>query len=91
MVKVPKEELIVFTRQHAQLRSGFRELLSFCNKKKIEFVIVSNGLDFYIDIVLNDLGLNNIKVVAGISEFNHNGITVRYIGPSGSELMAGFK
>ncbi len=91
MVKVPKDELIAFTRQHSQLRSGFRELLSFCDNKNIEFVIVSNGLDFYIDIVLNDLGLKNIKVIAGKSEFNRNGITVRYIGPSGTELMSGFK
>ena len=36
MMKVPKEELIAFTRQHAQLRAGFRELLQFCQKKNKE-------------------------------------------------------
>jgi 2-hydroxy-3-keto-5-methylthiopentenyl-1-phosphate phosphatase len=91
MVKADKETLITYTRQHSQLRAGFKEILDFCKKKGIEFVIVSNGLDFYIEKVLTDLGLNKLKTLAGRAEFNHNGITVRYIGPEGNELMSGFK
>ena len=91
MVKADKETLNDYTRQHSQLRAGFKELLSYCKKKGIEFVIVSNGLDFYIETVLSDLGLNKLKTIAGRTEFNHNGITVRYIGPEGKELMSGFK
>ncbi len=91
MVKEDKETLTAYARRHSQLRPGFQELLDFCKKKGIEFIIVSNGLDFYIETVLTDLGLNNIKTFAGKSEFDHNGVTVRYIGPSGREMMSGFK
>jgi 2-hydroxy-3-keto-5-methylthiopentenyl-1-phosphate phosphatase len=91
MVKTDKKTLISYTRQHSQLRGGFKELLDYCKKNNIEFVIVSNGLDFYIETLLNDLGLNKLKTIAGRTEFNHNGITVRYIGPEGNELMSGFK
>jgi 2-hydroxy-3-keto-5-methylthiopentenyl-1-phosphate phosphatase len=91
MVKADKETLISYARQHSQLRAGFKELLNYCKQNGIEFVIVSNGLDFYIETVLNDLGLNKLKTLAGRTEFDHNGITVRYIGPEGNELMSGFK
>jgi 2-hydroxy-3-keto-5-methylthiopentenyl-1-phosphate phosphatase len=91
MVKAGKVELIAYTRRHAQLRSGFHELLRFCNRKNIEFVIVSNGFDFYIETVLHDLGLNNIKVISGKVEFNHNGLAVKYFSPTGVEMVSGFK
>lgn len=91
MVKSDKRTLIEYTRRHAQLRPGFPELLDFCEKNKFEFVIVSNGFDFYIDVVLNDLGLNHIKTVYGKTEFNHNGLAVKYFSPAGIEMMSGFK
>jgi 2-hydroxy-3-keto-5-methylthiopentenyl-1-phosphate phosphatase len=91
MVKADKETLIAYTRRHSQLRAGFKELLDFCKKKGVEFVIVSNGMDFYIETLLNDLGLNKLETLAGRTEFDHKGITVRYIGPEGNELTSGFK
>ncbi len=91
MVKEDKKTLIAYTRQHSQLRPGFDKLLDYCRRKDIEFVIVSNGLDFYIETVLTDLGLNSLKTIAGRTEFDHNGITVRYIGPTGMEMKVGFK
>ncbi len=91
MVKQNKETLMEYTRQHSKLRPGFKELLDYCNNKGIEVAIVSNGLDFYIDAVLNEMGLKNILTYSGKSEFGNNGITVRYIGPSGKEMMYGFK
>ena len=91
MVKTDKATLIAYARLHSRLRDGLKDLIAFCKHQDIEFVIVSNGLDFYIETVLNDLKLRKIKALTGKTEFNHNGITVRYIGPTGEELMSGFK
>jgi 2-hydroxy-3-keto-5-methylthiopentenyl-1-phosphate phosphatase len=91
MVKADKQTLIDYTRRHSQLRSGFRELLGYCDQNNIEFVIISNGFDFYIETVLHDLGLNGLKASTGKTEFNSNGLKVRYFSPAGIELASGFK
>jgi len=73
------------------LRPGFKDLVNYCAKKGYEFVIVSNGLDFYIKAVLKSISVNNVKVFAAQTLFKLEGLDVRYIGPDGSHLDAGFK
>jgi 2-hydroxy-3-keto-5-methylthiopentenyl-1-phosphate phosphatase len=52
---------------------------------------VSNGLDFYIEAILKDIGLENIEVHAAETKFHPEGIRVRYIGPDGKQLADGLK
>jgi len=73
------------------LRPGFKDLVNYCAKKGYEFVIVSNGLDFYIKAILKNISVNKVKVFAAKTLFNPNGLDVRYIGPDGSHLDSGFK
>jgi len=54
-------------------------------------VIVSNGLDFYIDVILNDAGIRNIEVFAAQTKFCPEGIKVQYIGPDGNQANDGLK
>ena len=93
MIKSDKQSLIdfVFTSGKVQIRPGFHELLSYCSQKSLNFVIVSNGLDFYIEAILRDMGINDIEVIAARSLFRPEGMEVRYIGPDGSQLQDGFK
>ncbi len=90
MVKQDRETLTEFARKHSALRPGFREFLKYCDQKHLEFVVVSNGLDFYIESILNDIGLGSLRTIAGKSEFGDNGISVKYFGPTGEEMMQGF-
>jgi 2-hydroxy-3-keto-5-methylthiopentenyl-1-phosphate phosphatase len=73
------------------VRPGFKELVAYCSAKGYEFIIVSNGLDFYIKAVLKDISANGVRVFAARTTFNLGGLDVRYIGPDGSVLDAGFK
>ena len=91
MVKADRQTLVEFVQHKAEIRAGFHELLDYCQKNEFRFVIVSNGLDFYIDTILRDIGVENIEVFAAQTRFDPRGIEVRYIGPDGSELQDAFK
>jgi 2-hydroxy-3-keto-5-methylthiopentenyl-1-phosphate phosphatase len=91
MIKEPKQTLGKFVRQKARLRAGFHELLTICQRNCFRFVIVSNGLGFYIKTILATIGINNIEVYAAQTQFGHDGLKTRYIGPEGTELHDNFK
>ena len=91
MVKADKPTLLKFVKSKAKIRAGFHELLDYCYRKGFKFVIVSNGLDFYIKAILRDIGVDNIEVFAAQTRFSPSGIDVRYVGPQGNQLMDNFK
>ncbi|MDD4987250.1 MAG: MtnX-like HAD-IB family phosphatase [Dehalococcoidales bacterium] len=90
-VKADKETLLKLVKEKAELRPGLANLLECCRRKGIEFTIVSNGLDFYIRAILEDIGLENIRVFAARTGFGSNGVEARYLGPGGKDMEEGFK
>jgi 2-hydroxy-3-keto-5-methylthiopentenyl-1-phosphate phosphatase len=54
-------------------------------------VIVSNGVDFYINAILKDLRLGDLEVHAAQASFHPAGMKVQYVGPDGKSLEGGFK
>ncbi len=93
MVKADKQTLLdfAFAKDKLKIRPGFHQLLGYCSKKGIEFVIVSNGLDFYIEAILKNIGVKGVEVFAAQSRFNPRGMKVKYIGPDGREIDNSFK
>ena len=91
LVKAGRKTLAEFLRGRARLRRGFRELVDCCRQKGFRPVIVSNGLKFYIDILLGDAGITGIEVFAAQTRFRPRGIEVRYIGPDGEQAEKGLK
>ncbi len=91
MIKQNKQTLDRFVREKARLRAGFHKLLAYCQQKGSRFVIVSNGLGFYIKTILETIGVNNIEVYAAQARFGSDGIKTQYIGPEGVKLQDGFK
>jgi len=91
MVKDDKPTLLEALKGKVKVRTGLHELVNYCLKKGFRFVIVSNGLDFYIKAVLKDLGLENIEVHAAQASFHPGGMKVQYVGPDGERLEDGFK
>jgi len=57
LLGAPRAEMERFVRK-ARLRGGFRELLAAARLNGAPFVIVSEGLDFYIRAFLEDKGLD---------------------------------
>ncbi len=69
MFTAPRETLAAFARQHARLRPGFAEFVAFCHHSGVELAVLSAGLDFYIDAILEREGLRDLDVTCiGTSE-----------------------
>ena len=54
-------------------------------------VIVSSGINLYIDPILQQLELNELEVRSAIGDVSLNGINLEYRNPSGSVITSGFK
>jgi 2-hydroxy-3-keto-5-methylthiopentenyl-1-phosphate phosphatase len=93
LIKADRQTLldVVFHSDRVKIRPGFRELLDYCSRKDYKFVITSNGLIFYIEAILEDLGVDGVEVFAAKNQFSPDGMKVSYVGPDGDEMEAGFK
>ena len=91
MVTADKQTLLRRVKDEVKIRTGFHELVAFCRRKDFRLVIVSNGLDFYIEKILGDIGIGEIEVFAAQTHFSPKGLEVQYIGPDGSRLDSDFK
>ncbi len=90
-VKVSPKELDKFIRQKTVVREGFFEFVSFCQAQDISLVIVSSGLDLYIEPILSRFGLTNVEHYTGNASLNHGSVTVEYKDPRGQPIQEGFK
>jgi 2-hydroxy-3-keto-5-methylthiopentenyl-1-phosphate phosphatase len=91
MIKASKAELLEVALDKVRLRAGLHELVSYCRSRGFRFVIVSNGLDFYITAILKDVGLGDIEVHAAKTWFHRGGLKVQYTGPDSTPLISDFK
>ena len=82
---------LILTSDRVKIRPGFQELLKYCAQKKYKVFIVSNGLTFYIQAILEKLGIDGLDIYAAENVFFPGGMKVRYLGPDGKEMEAGFK
>ena len=91
MVKADKPTLLEALEGKIKVRAGFHDLVNYCRRRGFRLVIVSNGLDFYIETTLKDMGLKNIKVYAAKASFHPERMEVQYVGPDDKRLEDGFK
>jgi 2-hydroxy-3-keto-5-methylthiopentenyl-1-phosphate phosphatase len=93
MVRETRETLLDFVLNSGKvkIREGLPELLDCCATNGLDFTIVSNGQDFYVEAILNKLGLNNIKFHSARSRFTPERVEAHYIGPNGSIVTDCFK
>ena len=90
-VKADRQSLLRLIKDTVKVRPGFHELVACCRSRGFRFVIVSNGLEFYINKILGDIGLADIEVFAARTEFHQEGLEVQYAGPDGRRLDEEFK
>ena len=91
MVKADRQSLLEIAKDKIKVRPGFHDLVACCRRKGFRFVVVSNGLDFYIEKILSDIGLADIEIYSAKTQFHPEGLKVRYIGPDGIQLDSDFK
>ena len=59
-----RDEQIAFVQQEADLRPGFTDLAGYCHAQGIELAIVSHGMDFYIEALLEKSGAGSVPYYA---------------------------
>jgi 2-hydroxy-3-keto-5-methylthiopentenyl-1-phosphate phosphatase len=91
LVKADKATLINIVKAKFKVRAGFHQLVKHCSQRSFRFVIVSNGLDFYIREILGELGFADIEVYAAQTRFYDDKIAVQYVGPDGKRMEDGLK
>jgi 2-hydroxy-3-keto-5-methylthiopentenyl-1-phosphate phosphatase len=90
-VRAGKKTMLNYLQDKVKVRPGFQKLVDLCQQKGIRFVIVSNGLDFYIRTILENMGLCNLEYHGAETRFHANVLKVRYIGPDGIVVDSGYK
>jgi 2-hydroxy-3-keto-5-methylthiopentenyl-1-phosphate phosphatase len=93
LVKAGQEEMTDFVLRSDRLavRDGFREFIEYCRERGFPVVVTSNGLKFYIEVILAWLGIEGLEIHASENEFSPDGMKVGYLSSDGTALEAGFK
>lgn len=84
------EELKAFSRDAVTPRPGFMELLDWAHWNGWVPIVVSNGFDFYVDTVLDKMGVERVARHSGRTRFEYRW-QVTYYSPRGIALEDGFK
>ena len=90
-VKADRTTLERFVREKVVIRPGLAELLDICRERDYRFVIVSNGMMFYIETILKMLGMNDVEFTAARANFKPGSIEAWYEDPDGKPVEDGFK
>ncbi len=91
LIREPIEKLQDFACRNFEVRPGFGTFVDYCRQNDSPLVIVSNGLDFYIQAVLARIGMSHLELHCGYGVYSGDGIVVSYEDPEGNLLDSDFK
>ena len=91
LIREPIKNLQEFASRHSEVRPGFNEFVDYCQHSDISLVIVSNGVDFYIQTVLARIAMSHLELYCGQGVFSDDGIIVSYRDPEGHPVDSSFK
>ncbi|MDA1128822.1 MAG: MtnX-like HAD-IB family phosphatase [Chloroflexi bacterium] len=77
-IRADRATMQSYVKDHANLRPFFTELWSFCQANGIPMAVVSQGLDFYIEALLERSGMSRVPIYAVDTEFIAGKISYRY-------------
>ncbi len=72
-----KEEITNYIKEKVKLREGFRRFIDFCEEERFEFYVLSGGIDFLIEPILEEFK-ERIKICCNKANFNSEYITIDY-------------
>ena len=90
-MQVTHQAVLDLVARTAEVRPGFLQLVDYCRRESMRFVIVSNGLDIYIESILLKLGLSDLEWYSARAGVTPEGVAVNYIYPERANLEEGFK
>jgi 2-hydroxy-3-keto-5-methylthiopentenyl-1-phosphate phosphatase len=91
MVVADRQTMLDYIKGRVVIRPGFSEFVTLCRQKDFRLVIISNGLSFYIEQILEDIGLAGLEIHAADTHFHRDGLSVQYVRPDGTVTDSGLK
>ena len=91
LVTASREEIEEFVRGDVVIRYAFDEFVDYCLGEDVRLVVVSSGLDIYVNTTIDTLGFDHLEVHAGATEVTPQGLRVSYSDPAGAAITVGFK
>jgi 2,3-diketo-5-methylthio-1-phosphopentane phosphatase len=73
LARVTREEVVALAESF-EIDTHFPEFAHWCGAKDVPLIVVSDGLDFYIEVVLRKHGLSHLPIFANHLKFIENGI-----------------
>ena len=77
-IRASRSDMADYVRQNAHLRPYFGELRDYCRERKIPMAVISAGLDFYVEALIEGSGLTQVPVYAVDTRFTPGGIAYEY-------------
>ena len=76
--RASKEAMVAHVKDKATLRPHFKDLWRYCRARRIPLAIVTVGLDFYVDALLEREDLGDVPRYSVKTTFTSEGITYQY-------------
>ncbi|MEE8442372.1 MAG: MtnX-like HAD-IB family phosphatase [Dehalococcoidia bacterium] len=73
-MRATREEMKAHVRENGRINDGFADLARYCQRKNIDIAIVSLGLDFYVQALLEQQQLDWVPIYAVGTRFTSKGI-----------------
>nr|MDO8097559.1 MtnX-like HAD-IB family phosphatase [Candidatus Njordarchaeota archaeon] len=77
-VRAEKKQIEDFVNENVRIKPHFDQFVETCRNKKLPVSIVSDGLDFYIDLVLKKVCLDGIRVYCNRAVFEDNKVRITF-------------
>jgi len=77
-MRATREEIQAYVREKGRIYDSFPELAQYCRSRNIELAIVSLGLDFYVEALLERYQLDWIPVYSVETRFTDQGIQFEF-------------
>jgi 2-hydroxy-3-keto-5-methylthiopentenyl-1-phosphate phosphatase len=91
LLNITKQIIEDHVFETVELRPGFPEFLEHCVNTNINFSVVSNGVDLYIEPVLRSLFSSTAQLHSAHGKITENGISISYLDPYGIDCQDAFK
>ena len=91
LLNVTKQTIEDHVFETAELRPGFPEFLEHCTSTGLNFSVVSNGVDLYIEPALRSLFSSMAQLHSAHGKITENGISISYLDPYGIDCQDAFK
>jgi 2,3-diketo-5-methylthio-1-phosphopentane phosphatase len=91
LLNVTKQTLEEYVFETAELRPGVPEFIQHCASTGLNFSVVSNGVDLYIEPALRSLISSTVELHSAHGKITENGISISYLDPYGIDCQDAFK